>query len=421
MKSGKKVDYGFTLVIFSILFFFWGFLTSLNGNLISQLNLLFDLNDFRESLISFTFFATYFFVALVFYLISLKKDLLALIGYKYLTVMGLSIAAIGAFLFYPASTMISFPFFMFALVVLASGITILQLAANTYIVSLIEDGLGHSRLNLVQALNSLGATLGPFLGSVLMINTLNVSAADMALLSGEEIYSLKKLLGAAIQLPYWLIATSLFMLAALVFFVPMPDLVSKKVTAKSRELSEGINRNIWMATIGIFVYVGAEVTIGANLGGIIEKLHPDLLEQKAFLCSAYWALAMIGRFVGGGLMRYVNGGLMLLVFGLAAVFLVSLAVVGSGDWTVYALVLVGFCNSIMFPTIYASGLYELHDFTGKGASMLIMAIAGGALIPAIYSIISPFIGAQHSLVIAALCYGFIAYYGRSYFKISVDK
>lgn len=421
MESGKKVDYGFTLIIFSVIFFFWGFLTSLNGTLISQLNLLFDLDAFRASLINFTFFATYFFVALAFYVVSLKNDILAMMGYKYLTVVGLSVAAIGAFLFYPASTLISFPFFMFALVILASGITILQLAANTYIVSLSTDGLGASRLNFVQALNSLGATLGPFLGSLLVINSLNISDADMLLLSSEDIYSLKKLLGSAIQLPYWLIATSLFMLAALVFFVPMPDVVSKKINAKSRELPKEINNNIWMATIGIFVYVGAEVTIGANLGSIIDTLHPDLLSQKAFLCSSYWALAMIGRFIGGALMRYINGGMLLFGFGIAAVLLVLLGVIGSGDWSIYALVMVGFCNSIMFPTIYASGLYELQDFAGKGASMLIMAIAGGALIPAIYALIAPAVGAQYSLFISAICYAFIAYYGRSYFKISENR
>ncbi|HTF81201.1 MAG TPA: hypothetical protein VL947_05740, partial [Cytophagales bacterium] len=123
-------------------------------------------------------------------------------------------------------------------------------------------------------------------------------------------------------------------------------------------------------------------------------------------------------FIGGGMMRLVNGGMMLLVFGLAAVLLLLLSILGVGAWTVYALVLIGFCNSIMFPTIYASGLYQLQGFTGRGASMLIMAIAGGALIPAIYGLIAPYTGYQTSLFIAVFCYGFIAYYGHSYYKIS---
>lgn len=419
MITQKPANNNLTLIIFSVIFFGWGLLTSLNGVLVGHLNNIFELDSFRSGLINFTFFATYFFISLVFFIISGKKDILNNLGYKYLTVLGLAIAAIGAYLFYPASALLSFPFFLFALIVLASGITILQISANTYITTLVNDDLGSSRLTLAQALNSVGATLGPAIGAALITKSLEVTSTDMAILHPNEILAFKEIEGASVQLPYWLIATSLFVLAALIFFLPMPDINSRRNDERNPEADA--QRNLMMATIGIFVYVGAEVTIGANLGNIIDNLYPNLSGEKTFLITSYWALAMVGRFVGGSLLRLINCGTMLFFFAAGAVLLLIPGMMASGSWTIYLLVGIGGFNSIMFPGIFSSGLRKLNDYTGKGASLLIMAIAGGALIPALYNVLTPMAGLKGALIIAAICYAYIAFYGKYYQNFSESK
>jgi MFS transporter, FHS family, L-fucose permease len=394
-------------------------LTSLNGTLIGNLSIALDLNDYRIQLINFTFFGTYFLIALIYYALSEKYDILYLIGYKYLTASGLVIAAFGALVFYPATILLSFTLFMVGIIILASGITILQLAANTYIVELSVDGKQSSWLNIVQALNSLGATLGPIVGGMLIIKTYNIEKESLNILTIEQLQYLKYVQAQALQLPYWFLATALFSLATLVFLLPIPDLVASRTT--KNETSDKIGTNTWLATLGIFVYVGAEVTIGSNLGSLIDKTFPALIEHKDSIVTFYWASAMAGRFVGGLLLRVINSGWLLILFAIFAFVLTIVGICNFNETSLYALALIGVFNSIMFPCIYANGIFRLGNQKAKGASLLIMAIAGGAIIPLIYSIMSNLIGSMASFSIAAVCYAFIAYYGYYFSKISVSK
>ncbi|MCR6641318.1 MAG: glucose/galactose MFS transporter [Sporocytophaga sp.] len=406
-----------TLIAFSIIFFGWGLLTSLNGTLIAQLDYIFELDDFKKSLINFTFFGTYFFVSLAFFLFSeYKKDLLNYLGYKYLTVAGLGIAATGAYLFYPASTLLSFPLFMAGLFVLASGITLLQISANTYIVNLGSSQQSFSRLTVVQALNSLGATLGPMLGTFLIMKTASLTHEEISLLQPDQLLSFRKIQAIAVQSPYWTVAIWLIILGSLIFFLPMPDLVKNNQSIQQNHNTP--KQNLYLAALGIFMYVGAEVTIGSNLGDIIDQYCPELASDKATLIYAYWALAMVGRFAGGFILQFVNGGKLLFIFALSTLCLLTLGIAGSEEFSIYALAAIGFFNSIMFPGIFASGLHKLGDYTGRGASLLIMGIAGGAIIPLIYKSLSLASGLKAALIIAFICYIYIAFYGRYFQKHS---
>ncbi|WP_156027202.1 glucose/galactose MFS transporter [Sporocytophaga myxococcoides] len=418
MKKQPPPFHNTTLLAFSIIFFGWGLLTSLNGTLIAQLDYIFELDDFKKSLINLTFFGTYFFVSLAFFLFSeYKKDLLSLFGYKYLTVTGLGIAATGAYLFYPASTLLSFPLFMGGLFVLASGITLLQISANTYIVNLGSSQHSFSRLTVVQALNSLGATLGPILGTFLIMKTANLTHEEISLLQPDQLLSFRKIQAIAVQSPYWTVAIWLIILGSLIFFLPMPDLVKNNQSIQQNKQNNS-KLNLYLAALGIFMYVGAEVTIGSNLGAIIDQYYPDMTSDKATVIYTYWALAMIGRFAGGFILQFVNGGKLLLIFALSTLCLLTFGIAGSEELSIYSLAAIGFFNSIMFPGIFASGLHKLGDYTGRGASLLIMGIAGGAIIPLIYKSLSLVSGLKVALIIAFICYVYIAYYGRYFQKHS---
>lgn len=196
----------------------------------------------------------------------------------------------------------------------------------------------------------------------------------------------------------------------------MPDLVKNNQSIQQNHNTP--KQNLYLAALGIFMYVGAEVTIGSNLGDIIDQYCPELASDKATLIYAYWALAMVGRFAGGFILQFVNGGKLLFIFALSTLCLLTLGIAGSEEFSIYALAAIGFFNSIMFPGIFASGLHKLGDYTGRGASLLIMGIAGGAIIPLIYKSLSLASGLKAALIIAFICYIYIAFYGRYFQKHS---
>jgi MFS transporter, FHS family, L-fucose permease len=413
MKANNSNN-NLTLITFGFIFFGWGLLTTINGGLITHLNNILQLNVFQKSIISYTFFGTYLIVSLIFFLVSLKNDLLQIVGYKYLTISGLTIAAIGAYLIYPASAYLSFPIFMFALMVLASGITILQIAANTYIVNLGDPKFGANRLVSVQTFNAFGASLGPMVGTWLIIKTLDISADDLSLLQPEQLLSFRQIQGISIQLPYWTIATSLFILAAIVFFLPMPDISPNKKLPEKLDVAS--QNNLLFASLGIFACVGTEVTLGANLGNIIDQQYTHLSGDRSFLITTYWMLAMAGRFIGSLLLQVTNPGKLISMSGIGAIIFLIYGMLGEGNFSLYALVGIGLFHSIMFPAIFASGIHKLGGYSGKGASILIMAIVGGAIIPALYNILVPFTGLKPALIIIGACYVCVALYGKHFQK-----
>jgi len=399
------------LVIVTILFFMWGLLTSLNDVLIPHLKSIYTLTYLQAMLVQFCFFGAYFIVSLP------AGALIRRIGYQNGAVTGLMIAALGCALFYPASKG-GYGLFLFAFFVLASGITILQVAANPYVTVLGPARLASSRLTLTQAFNSLGTTVAPALGGILILSTVALSAEQLAALPAAEQAAHKALEAATVQGPYLALAAALAILAVLFALAKLPkiDHADDGQPAVDGKGGAMAYRHLVLGAVAIFVYVGAEVSIGSFLinflgeGNIAGLSHAD----AAHYVSLYWGGALVGRFIGFAAMRYISPGKSLAVTALGSIALVLTATFGEGSVAKWAIVAVGLCNSIMFPTIFSLALHGLGKFTGQGSGILCMAIVGGAVIPFVQGMFADTIGLQPSFLVPAVCYLFILYFGVKY-------
>ena len=399
------------LVIVTILFFMWGLLTSLNDVLIPHLKSIYTLTYLQAMLVQFCFFGAYFVVSLP------AGALIRRIGYQNGAVTGLMIAALGCALFYPASTS-GYGLFLFAFFVLASGITILQVAANPYVTVLGPARMASSRLTLTQAFNSLGTTVAPTLGGILILSTVALSAEQLAALPGAEQAAHKAAEAAAVQGPYLALAGALAILAVLFALAKLPkiDHADDGQPAVDGKGGAMAYRHLVLGAVAIFLYVGAEVSIGSFLinflgeGNIAGLSHAD----AAHYVSLYWGGALVGRFIGFAAMRYVSPGKSLAVTALGSILLVLTATFGEGSVAKWGIVAVGLCNSIMFPTIFSLALHGLGKFTGQGSGILCMAIVGGAVIPFVQGMFADTVGLQPSFLVPAVCYLFILYFGVKY-------
>ena len=399
------------LVIVTILFFMWGLLTSLNDVLIPHLKSIYTLTYLQAMLVQFCFFGAYFIVSLP------AGALIRRIGYQNGAVAGLMIGAAGCALFYPASKG-GYGLFLFAFFVLASGITILQVAANPYVTVLGPARMASSRLTLTQAFNSLGTTVAPALGGILILSTVALSAEQLAALPAAEQAAHKAAEAAAVQGPYLGLAAALALLAVLFALAKLPK-ISHAEDGKPAVDGKGgamAYRHLVLGAVAIFLYVGAEVSIGSFLinflgeGNIAGLSHAD----AAHYVSLYWGGALVGRFVGFAAMRYVSPGKSLAVTALGSIALVLTATFGEGALAMWAIIAVGLCNSIMFPTIFSLALHGLGKFTGQGSGILCMAIVGGAVIPFVQGMFADTVGLQPSFLVPAACYLFILYFGIKY-------
>jgi FHS family L-fucose permease-like MFS transporter len=358
-------------------------------------------------LIQFAFFSAYF----IFSLPSAK--VIDTIGYKKTMVGGLLTMGLGAFLFLPAASAPSFPLFLAALMVLAAGITALQVAANAYVSVLGPPETASSRLNLAQAFNSLGTTVGPYVGGLFILGTAAVSADALKNMSAEALKAYRIQEASSVKLPYTVIGIALILFALLIGMFRLPAMPEAE-----RHGQTGSQTSIWKYThlvlgmVGIFVYVGAEVSIGSFLINYLSQ--PDIGNFSELVAAKYvtyyWGGAMVGRFVGSGILRWVKTGTLLGVFALAAGLLVCTTMLTAGSFAVWSVILVGFFNSIMFPSIFTLGIAKLGPLTGDGSGLLIMAIVGGAVLPVVQGAIADKIGIHHAFVLPILCYLYIAYY-----------
>ncbi|MBQ5947335.1 sugar MFS transporter [Massilia sp. ST3] len=400
------------LVIVTILFFMWGLLTALNDVLIPHLKELYTLTYVQAMLVQFCFFGAYFLVSLP------AGMLIRKIGYQNGAVAGLVIAAAGCALFYPASTS-GYALFLFGFFVLAAGITVLQVAANPYVTVLGDPRNASSRLNLTQAFNSLGTTIAPALGGVLILSGSVLGVAELAKLPAAEQAAYRAAQAASVQGPYLALAAALLVLALLFAFARLPkiehtdDATAQAGAAKESALA---HPHLVMGTIGIFLYVGAEVSIGSFLINFFGEPQIAALSHSdaAHYVSYYWGGAMIGRFVGFAVMRYVSPGKALASNAAAAIALIMVAVFGQGQAAMWAIIAVGLFNSVMFPTIFSMALYRLGRFTGQASGILCMAIVGGAVVPFAQGLLADTVGLQWSFVAPAACYAFILYFGLKY-------
>jgi len=374
----------------TFLFFIWGFITCLNDILIPHLKNVFDLNYTQAMLIQFCFFTAYFLVSLP------AGALINKVGYQKGIVLGLVIAGVGTLNFIPAAQFHSYPWFLGALFVLASGITVLQVAANPYVTILGPERTASSRLTMTQAFNSLGTTVAPLFGAALILS--NFESGDGA---------------QAVQLPYLLLTGALFLVAFIFSRLKLP-LLSQAKAAESLSLSAlKPHRYLWLGAIGIFMYVGAEVSIGSTLVNFIGTEHVLGLAEAdaAHYVAWYWGGAMVGRFIGAVLMQRIAAGLMLAVHAVAAMALILLAISSSGALALWTILAVGLANSIMFPTIFSLALTGLKQHTSQGAGLLCLAIVGGAIVPVGQGLLADQFGLVWSYLLPAACYGYIAWYG----------
>ena len=416
--EGEYNQHTGALVIVTILFFMWGLITSLNDVLIPHLKSIYTLTYMQAMLVQFCFFGAYFIVSLP------AGALIRRLGYQHGAVTGLLIAAAGCALFYPASNG-GYGMFLLALFVLASGITILQVAANPYVTALGPARTAASRLTLTQAFNSLGTTVAPALGGILILSTVVLSADQLALLPAAEQAAHKAAEAAAVQGPYLGLAAALALLAVLFAMARLPkiafeDTSSATIDAKGGAMSY---RHLVLGALGIFLYVGAEVSIGSFLINFIGEPHIAGLSHAdaARYVSMYWGGALVGRFIGFAVMRYVSPGKSLAATAVGSMALVLTATFTEGSLAMWAIVAVGLCNSIMFPTIFSMALHGLGKFTGQGSGILCMAIVGGAVVPFVQGILADTIGLQISFLVPAACYLFIMYYGVKYANLHKQK
>jgi FHS family L-fucose permease-like MFS transporter len=409
--DGERNAHTGALFIVTILFFMWGLITSLNDVLIPHLKSIYTLTYMQAMLVQLCFFGAYVVVSLP------AGALIRRLGYQNGAVAGLLVAATGCALFYPASNG-GYGLFLFALFVLASGITILQVAANPYVTVLGPARTAASRLTLTQAFNSLGTTVAPALGGFLILSTVALSADQLALLPQAEQAAHRAAEAAAVQGPYLGLAAALALLAVLFALARLPKIAFQDTTTAAVDGKGGAMayRHLVLGALGIFLYVGAEVSIGSFLINFIGEPHIAALSHAdaASYVSLYWGGALVGRFIGFGVMRYVSPGKSLAVTALGSMALVLTAIFTEGSLAMWALIAVGLCNSIMFPTIFSMALHGLGKFTGQGSGILCMAIVGGAIVPFIQGILADSIGLQISFLVPAACYLFILYYGVKY-------
>ncbi|KAF7782051.1 hypothetical protein PRUB_b1456 [Pseudoalteromonas rubra] len=393
--DAKNNNYLLPLTAMTTLFFLWGFITVLNDVLIPRLKAVFDLSYTEAMLVQFCFFSAYFIVSLP------AGAFLKRYGYKNGVLTGLVVAAAGCLLFYPAVVVHEYWLFLTALFVLASGITVLQVSANPYVAALGPEKTASSRLNLAQALNSLGTTVGPAVGGMLLFG----AGASMATDASAD----------SVKVPYLILAGALLLIAAVFAFLKLPTIEAHTeegdCKARGHKLTEA--PHLVMGVAAIFCYVGAEVAIGSFLVNYFAEPSIAGMEEHtaAKYISYYWGGAMVGRFIGSAALQKISPSKALMFNAIAIIALLLLTMSTDGKLAMFAVLAVGLFNSIMFPTIFSIAIEGLGSLTSKGSGWLCLAIVGGALIPLAQGLVADSAGIQISFVVPMVCYVFIAWYG----------
>jgi FHS family L-fucose permease-like MFS transporter len=416
--DSSSSSYAVPLAVVTTLFFMWGFLTCLNDILVPHLKSIFDLNYAQVMLVQFAFFGAYFLFSIP------SAKVVDWIGYQRSMVVGLITMGAGAFLFVPAASVPSFALFLVALIVLAAGITCLQVAANPYVTVLGKPETASSRLNLTQAFNSLGTFLAPFFGGFLILSAAPKAMEEIRAMAPDALQAYRLHEAATVKMPYVGLGIALVVLAAAIGSFKLP-----KIPHAQHKVGEKVDDSIWrhpnliFGAIGIFVYVGAEVAIGSflvnyftqpDIGGLTEKV-------AASFVAFYWGGAMVGRFVGSGLLQKMKTGQLLGICAVCAASLVTISMLSTGHFAMWSIILVGFFNSIMFPSIFTLGVAELGPLTGDGSGIMIMAIVGGAIIPLAQGAIADRIGIHHAFFLPVVCYLYILYFALSGSKPNSER
>ena len=404
MSAPSQQNHNSALVVLTTLFFMMGFITCMNDILIPHLKEIFELTYVQAMLIQFCFFTAYAIMSIP------MGHLVGKIGYKNGVIGGFLLTAVGCLLFYPAADSQSYPTFLGALFILASGVTLLQVSGNPYVTLLAKPGKESATLTLVQAFNSLGTTIAPKIGALLIFTDAAQKASK-----AEQI--------ASVQIPYLGLAGLLILLAVFVKMIRLPD--ARKIAVEESEHNHDGKHNVWQykhlvfGMVGIFCYVGAEVSIGSFMVNILGFLKGLSHAEGADMLMYYWGGAMVGRFLGSAVMARVAPNRYLAFNASVATALLVIAIMvgkGNADIAMWALLAIGFFNSIMFPTIFSLATKNLGKFTNAASGVLCTAIVGGAIVPVVQGWAVDTYSLMSSFVVSAVCYLYIVFFALKGYK-----
>lgn len=399
--------WGFALIV--SLFFLWALANNFNDILIRQFQKSLGLNRAQAGFIQFVFYIGYFVVALP------AGLLMRRLGYRAGVLVGLGLYALGALLFYPASLMLSFGMFLFALFVIAAGAAFLETTANAYVGFFGDENTAVQRLNLAQAFNGLGACVAPVIGGLLIFSGVEHSDATLGAMSAAERAAYRASEATTVQLPYLLLALAATAVAIAVALARMPDAREATDAPLGAQFRQVIrHRALTGAVIAQFFYVGAQVGIWSYFIDFVKDGTPWISERHAaFLLSGSLVLFMIGRFSGTAIMGRMRPAALLGIYAAANVLLCTVAALAPGWTGLGALILVSFFMSIMFPTIFALGVDGLGSARPLGSSCIIMAIIGGAIFPPIMGFVAEEAGSlAPAMLLPAACFVVILLYAR---------
>ena len=407
--------YVLPFILITSLFFLWAFGVNLNDVLIPHFKSAFSLSDFESSFIQIAFFGGYFLAAL------LAGRLMERIGYRRGILVGLFLCATGALLFVPAGSLGVYGLFLLSSFVLACGQSFLEVAANPYATLLGAPESGERRLNLAQSFNAVGAVVALLVVGPLILTAKVPSAAELTRLSPAALHAYRASQTATVRIPYLVIGGIFLLVAALLYFAHLPE-IREQASSEQAGAAAGwrgvlSHEHLVRGVIAQFLYVGAQVGVGSFVIRFVMHAEAFLGPRAA---ARYLQLHlvgfMIGRFTGSALMKSIRASRLLAIFSLGALLSAVVATSTSGAIPIYAVVLIGFFHSIMFPTIFALGIKNLGPFTKRGASLLVMAILGAAVVPPIMGKISDLSNIQRAFLVPLLCYAYVLYFAVAGYK-----
>jgi len=415
LSTEKKISYVLPLVLIISMFFMWGMAGNLNDILIKQFKKSFELTDLQSGFVQSAFYMGYFLLAIPASIVMRK--------YNYITgiIIGLILYAAGAFLFFPAAENSSYPFFLFALFVIASGLAFLETAAGPYVLALGKPETATFRLNLAQSFNPIGCVTGVLVGQHFILTGVEYTKEELAKMSPEALNAYYLTEAHSVQTPYLIIGAVILLFAIIIAFTKFPTIKDEETvnTSSTRKTLKLLlsKKSFKQSVIAQFFYVGAQVCIWSFLIRYIQDTIPGTPEKGAanFLTISL-VVFTLGRFIGTGLLKKIKDNKLLWIYSLINVVLTAVGIMFPGTIGLWALVGTSFFMSIMYPTIFSLGIKDLGEHTKLGASILVMAIIGGAVLTLAMGRLSDVAGIANSLLIPMICFGFVAYYGIKGYK-----
>jgi len=404
------------LILVTTLFLLWALGVNLNDILIPHLKKVFNLTDLRSSLIQTAFFGGYFLSAIP------AGRLLEKIGYKKGIVVGLITCATGALLFIPAASVRVYGFFLLALFVMACGQGVLEVAANPYVTLLGPAESSERRLNLAQSFNSVGAVVTPFIGAAFILSALEYSPEQLAAMSPAQIETYRAAVISTVKVPYLIIAGVFLAVAVMIFLAHLPEIGESNHGVKTNSTVgelKGILHygHLVKGVVAQFFYVGAQVGVASFIIRFAQYISPELPQKAASLYLKVHLIGfMIGRFSGSYVMKRISAPRLLSLFALSTLICLLLVLTGHGAVALWAVALIGFFHSIMFPTIFALSIKGLGPFTKLGSSLLVASIIGGAVFPAIMGFISDHSSIRQAFLVPVICQVYVLYFGLTGYK-----